>query len=78
MTRGQSTAYKVLSILFFAAGCFLLRFSYLAIFKDINLGSDTWGSIYTRAAALPAGILGLIAVVAACTLLIKALGRIVE
>jgi branched-subunit amino acid transport protein AzlD len=78
VTKSQSAAYKMLSIVFLAVGMFLLRFAYLAIFKDINLGSDLWGGIYTKAAAMPAGILGLIAVVAACVLLIKALGRVVE
>ncbi len=78
MTRGQSVAYKVLSMFSFTVGLFLLWFSYRAIFEDLNLGRDLWGGVYTKASALPAGIIGLLAVIVACILLIKALGKVEE
>ncbi|HKH50123.1 MAG TPA: hypothetical protein VKM72_36185 [Thermoanaerobaculia bacterium] len=80
MTRGQAVAYKVLSAFSFVAGFLLLRFSYLAIFRNVNYSENKnlQGLMYSKMAAMPASILGIVAIVVACVILIKGLGKVME
>ena len=76
MTKAQSAAYKVSSFLAFGAGLFLFRFSYLVVFKDANFGPSGFQGVWvSKLAALPAAILGIVALIVACILMVKGLGR---
>ena len=79
MTRGQSTAFRFFAVLLFGAGFFLLRFFWRVVFKDANYGEPGFSGIWvSHLAAVPAGVLGLIALVIACVFVIKSLGKVDE
>jgi hypothetical protein len=79
MTKAQSAAYKIFSFLALGAGFFLLRFSYLVVFKDANFGSPGFQGVWvSNLAALPAAILGIVVLIVACILMVKGLGRVNE
>lgn len=79
MTRDQSVAYKVWSILLFAAGFILLRFSNHANSRtSSDFLHDIVGQISNAVGALFVGALGVIAMVIGCIVLVKSLGKVTE
>lgn len=76
MTKAQSAAYKLFSLLTFGAGVLLLVFSYKVVFKDANFGPPGFQGVWVSSlAALPAAIIGLVALIVACVLMIRGLGK---
>ena len=76
MTKAQSAAYKLFSLLAFGTGVLLIVFSYQVVFKDANFGPPGFQGIWvSNLAALPAAIIGFVALIVACALMVRGLGK---